>query len=94
MIILLIAALLAPRAVIAVLYFFTSYFTGVFDTLLYPLLGFLLAPFTLLWFSVVEKFMGGEWGALAIVGMVVAVLIDFSSVRFYRTSRRRKRSLL
>lgn len=71
-------ALAVPRVVLAYLWFFTSWFTGLFETILWPLLGFFFAPTTLLWWTVVEKAYGGQWGTLQIVGMVIAVLIDIS----------------
>jgi len=41
-------ALLAPRIVIVVLWFFTTWFRGVFDNLLWPILGFIFLPTTML----------------------------------------------
>lgn len=71
-------ALAVPRVVLAYLWFFTSWFTGLYETILWPLLGFFFAPTTLLWWTVVQKAYGGQWGTLQIVGMVIAVLIDIS----------------
>ena len=72
-------ALITPRLLIAYLWFFTHWFEGIFNGLLWPVLGFLFAPTTFLWFSVVEKAYGGQWDTLQIVVMIVAVLIDLSS---------------
>lgn len=71
-------ALFAPRIVIAGLYFLSDWFDGLFASILWPLLGFLFAPFTLLWYSVVVKFYGGEWGLLQIAGLILALALDFS----------------
>lgn len=71
-------ALFVPRIVIALLWFLTDWFVGVFDSLLWPLLGFLFAPTTLLWYSVVQNYYGGEWGGLQLVVGAIAVIIDFS----------------
>jgi len=76
-----------PRILIVVLYFFTSWFSGVFDSILWPLLGFLFAPFTLLWYSVVINYFGGQWDGISIIGMVVAIAVDFGVTR--RTSKRK-----
>jgi hypothetical protein len=76
---LLLIGLLTPRVLILVLWFFTNWFRGAFDTLLWPVLGFFFLPTTLLWYSAVQHWFGGEWGTLPIVGMVVALLIDTSS---------------
>ena len=71
-------ALALPRVTIAGLWFFSTWFRGVFDTWLWPLVGFLFAPFTLLWYSVVHNWYGGVWGTWQIVGLVVAILLDLS----------------
>ncbi|RMH51547.1 MAG: hypothetical protein D6685_17315 [Bacteroidetes bacterium] len=71
-------ALLAPRVLTVVLWLFTDWFAGLFSSLLWPILGFIFAPTTLLWYSVVHNVYGGEWGTLQIVVMVIAVLIDLS----------------
>lgn len=71
-------ALAFPRLLIAYLWFFTGWLHAAFDGLLWPLAGFVLAPFSLLWYSVVINHYGGEWGALQIIVMVVALISDFS----------------
>ncbi|RMF56968.1 MAG: hypothetical protein D6746_11750, partial [Bacteroidetes bacterium] len=67
-----------PRVVIAVLWFFTSWFDGLFHSLLWPILGFLLAPTTLLWYSVVQNVYDGVWGFWQIVVLVIAIMLDLS----------------
>lgn len=81
-------ALFVPRLVVAVLWFFTHWFDGLFDTLLWPVLGFLFAPTTLLWYSVVENVYGGAWNTLQIVVLVVALMLDLSP----STSKRRAKA--
>jgi hypothetical protein len=71
-------ALAMPRLLIAMLWLMTSWFRGMFDTLLWPILGFLFLPTTLLWYSAVQHWFGGQWTLWPIVGLVVAVLIDVS----------------
>ncbi|GAB5518680.1 MAG: hypothetical protein RhofKO_09310 [Rhodothermales bacterium] len=71
-------ALLAPRIVIIALWLVTEWFTGVFDAFIWPLVGFLFMPFTMLWYSAVVNWYGGQWGTLQIVVMVIAVLADLS----------------
>ena len=70
--------LITPRLVIVALWLFTDWFAGVFETMLWPLAGFLIAPTTLLWYSAVEQWYGGQWGPLQILIGVIALLIDFS----------------
>lgn len=82
------AVLLLPRITILFLWFLTNWFEGLFETLLWPVLGFLFMPTTLIWYSVVEQVYGGMWGTLQIVVMVIAVLIDLSP----STGRKKQRS--
>lgn len=77
-------AVFMPRLVIIGLYLLTNWFNGVFKTLLFPLLGFLFMPVTMLWYSAVHNWFNGQWDVLQIVGMVVAVIIDLSPLRMRR----------
>ena len=69
-------AIIFPRLVIAFLWFFTSWFQGVFNTVLWPILGFIFLPTTLLWYSAVQHWFGGVWSLWPIVGLVVALIFD------------------
>lgn len=71
-------ALIAPRFVIVVLWLFSSWFSGLFESPLWPILGFFFAPMTLLWYTVVQNWFGGEWTLLTVLGMVLAISIDLS----------------
>ena len=72
-------ALFLPRLVAVYLYFFTSWFQGVFETHLWPILGFLFMPYTMLWYSAVINWYYGEWGFWQIVVLIIAIIADFSS---------------
>lgn len=77
-------ALVTPRLVIALLWFFTNWFNGVFNSILWPILGFIFLPTTLLWYSAVQHWFGGQWTLWPIVGLVVALVIDVSPARARR----------
>lgn len=77
----LILALLVPRITILLVWLFTNWFDGVFSSLLWPILGFIFLPLSLLWYTVVYHWFGGQWSAVPIIGMVLAVLIDLSPAR-------------
>ena len=79
-----------PRFMIVVIYFFTNWFDSVFDSMLWPVLGFFFAPFTLLWYMVVMMYLGGDWDAIAIIGMVIAVAADFGGTD---SARRKRKSI-
>ncbi|HEX6532989.1 MAG TPA: hypothetical protein VF041_00245 [Gemmatimonadaceae bacterium] len=83
---LVILAFVTPRLVVALLWFFSNWFHGMFPSLLWPLLGFFFLPTTLLWYSVVQHWFGGQWTFWPIVGIVVALAIDVSPA-----GRKRKR---
>ena len=80
-------ALAAPRLVILCLYFLTTWFNGLFPSLLYPALGFIFLPTTLLWYTAVVHWFGGQWTLWPVIGLVIALAIDVSPA-----SHRRARS--
>lgn len=70
-----------PRLVIVLLYLLTDWFSNAFDGILIPLLGFFLAPVTLLWYAVVQTYFGGVWDTVPLVGIIIAIIVDFGLVR-------------
>ncbi len=83
-----ILVLLFPRITALVLYFFTSFFNGVFDTVLVPFLGFLFLPVTLIAYAWLTR-NGQPVDAFYIVVIIVALLIDLG---FFEGGRRSRRS--
>jgi hypothetical protein len=81
-------ALFAPRLLIALLWFFTTWFRGMFDNLLWPILGVVFLPTTLLWYSAVQRWFGGEWTLWPIVGLVIALMFDISPASGRRRAAR------
>ena len=82
-----VAALAAPRMIVVLLWLFTSWFRGMFSIALWPVLGFLFLPTTLLWYTAVQHWFGGQWTLWPIIGMVIALSIDLSP------AKRRKRNV-
>ena len=80
-------ALIAPRLTIALLFFFTTWFNGIFREMLWLVLGFIFLPTTLLWYTVVLKFFGGQWTLVPVIGIVIALLIDISPASHRRRAR-------
>ena len=74
-------ALAVPRVVILLLWLFTSWFQGIFATILWPVLGFIFLPTTLLWYTAVQHWFGGHWGLWPVIGIVIALMIDISPAR-------------
>ena len=83
-------ALAAPRLVVAILWFATHWFRGVFPSLLWPVVGFIFLPTTLLWYTAVQHWFGGQWTLWPVVGLVIALAIDVSPAT--RAPRRRRAS--
>jgi hypothetical protein len=80
--------LLFPRIAILLLYFFSRFFNGVYDTILIPLLGFIFMPLTLLaytWLTNIRQPMD----AMFFVVMFIAVIVDLGLVGGAHRSRRR-----
>ncbi len=74
-------ALAAPRLVVFLLWFFTNWFRGIFNSILWPVLGFFFLPTTLLWYTAVQHWFGGQWTLWPVVGLVVALAIDISPAK-------------
>ena len=74
-------ALAAPRLAIVLLWFFTTWFRGLFDSILWPALGFIFLPTTFLWYTAVQHWFAGQWTLWPIVGIVIALMIDLSPAR-------------
>jgi hypothetical protein len=81
-------ALLAPRVVIVLMVIFSDYIGHAYQTILWPLLGFIFLPLTTLAYAFARNEAGSVEG-LYLVLVVVAVLFDLGTVG---GSRPRKRS--
>lgn len=77
----LVLALLAPRVVVVALWFLSTWFAGMFDSILWPILGVIFLPTTLLWYSAVQHWFAGAWSLWPVVGIVIALLVDLSPAR-------------
>jgi hypothetical protein len=70
---------LFPRIAIVLLYLFTNFFRGVYDSLLLPLLGFIFLPFTLLAYTALIN-MHQPHDSTFLVVLFVAVIVDLGLV--------------
>lgn len=86
--------LLTPRLAVVLIWFFSRWFDGLFASPLWPIVGFVFLPTTLLWYSAVHQWFGGAWTLWPLAGLVVALVIDLSPVREqYRLRNRRSGDL-
>jgi hypothetical protein len=74
-------ALVTPRLLIVLLWLFSSWFKGLFNTSLWPVLGFIFLPTTFLWYTAVQNWWHGVWSLWPIVGLVIALMIDVSPAK-------------
>lgn len=65
-----------PRLLLAYLKFFTAWFAGITLGLLWQILGFIFAPLTLLWYTAVMNWFGGNWGLMQKIVLAIAIIID------------------
>ncbi|MGH8126369.1 MAG: hypothetical protein ACREPK_11055 [Rhodanobacteraceae bacterium] len=84
-----ILALGTPRLVVVILWLFTRWFGGIFHIALWPVLGFIFLPTTLLWYTAVQHWFSGRWTVVPIVGIVIALLIDLVPAASRRRAYRR-----
>ncbi len=70
-------AIFFPRLIIVLLFLFTDYL-GVYETVIWPLLGFVFFPFTTLAYALAIN-AAGEVQGIYLVILVVAVLMDIGS---------------
>lgn len=66
-----------PRLVVVLLYLFTSWWSNAFDSILWPILGFLFMPLTVLWYGISEAYFPGN---IQTIGLVIAVLLDLGLI--------------
>jgi hypothetical protein len=64
-----------PRVAIVLLYLFTNFFSGLFDGILIPLLGFIFLPLTLLAYAMMAN-MHQPHDTVFLVIMFIAVILD------------------
>jgi hypothetical protein len=86
--ILLVLILLFPRIAIVLLWFFTNFFVGVFNSILWPLVGFILLPLTLLAYTYLEK-THHPADVVYLVILFVAVVLDLGLLGHGEYRRRR-----
>ncbi len=77
--VLVLLALVGPRVVLVLLWLFTSYLSRAFDTFLWPLLGFLVLPWTTIAYAVAQNELGGLSG-LGLVVLALGLLVDLGVV--------------
>ncbi len=73
-------ALFAPRLIIILVVLFSDYIGNAYQTLLWPLLGFIFLPLTTLGYAFAWHTGGGSVQGFGLVVVVVAVLLDLGLI--------------
>jgi hypothetical protein len=69
-----------PRVAIVLLYLFTNFFSGVFNTILVPILGFLFLPITLIAYTYIHNTHMAVQDVTSLVILFIAVILDLGLV--------------
>ena len=85
-------ALIFPRVVIVLLVIFSDYLGQAYQSLLWPLLGFVFMPLTTLAYAWAWHGTGGHISGLHLVAVVIAVLVDLGIIGGNAGAARNKRS--
>lgn len=70
---------ISPRLILFILFCFTDYLRVAFDGWLWPLIGFLLMPWTTLWCAYVWN--NGEFDTWRVIVLIICVLTDLEGDR-------------
>ncbi len=89
--VLLVLVHLMARLLVSLLWFFTHWFDGMSASLLWLLAGFIFLPTTVLWYTAVQHWFGGQWTLGPVVGIIVALAIDLAPVRDLSPVRKYRR---
>jgi hypothetical protein len=76
-----------PRVAVVLLYFFSTFFSGVYSNVLLPLLGFIFLPVTLIAYTWLAK-SGPFDDTTRLIILVIAVLLDLGASGGAHRSRR------
>ena len=69
-----------PRVAIILLYLFTNFFTGIYQTVLIPVLGFIFLPLTLIVYTYLLRAHIGPGSTQGLIFLIIAVIIDLGLV--------------
>lgn len=73
---LLLLSLAFPRVAIVLLWLFTTFFNGMYQGILLPVLGFLFLPLTLLVYTYLQRTHPGSLGTQGLIFIFLAVIFD------------------
>ncbi len=84
-------ALFMPRLALFLVWLFSDYLGRAYQTLIWPLLGFIFMPLTTLAYAWAWHHGNGSVSGIGLVVVVVAVLVDLGLLGTSESSRRSRR---
>ena len=84
-------ALFTPRVALFLVWLFSDYLDTAYQTVIWPLLGFLFMPLTTLAYAWAWHYGNGSVAAIGLVVVVLAVLVDLGLLGTSESSRRSAR---
>ena len=69
-----------PRVAIVLLWLFSNFFAGVYQSIVIPVIGFLFLPLTLIVYTYLAKTSGGHLTTTQFVFIFIAVVVDLGLV--------------
>jgi hypothetical protein len=79
-----------PRVAIVLLWLFTGFFNGIYQTVIIPLLGFIFLPLTFIVYTYLQRTNPSGMTTQGLVFIFVAVVLDLGLVGGGTASRRRR----
>jgi hypothetical protein len=69
-----------PRIAIVLLWLFTNFFTGVYHSVVIPVLGFIFLPLTLIVYTYTQKTHAGAMGTPQLIFLFIAIILDLGLI--------------
>jgi hypothetical protein len=79
-----------PRIAIILLWLFTGFFNGIYQTVIIPLLGFIFLPLTFIVYTYLQRTNPGTMTTQGLVFLFVAVVLDLGLLGGGSMKRRRR----
>lgn len=84
-------ALAFPRVAIILLWLFTGFFNGIYQSVIVPVLGFIFLPLTLIVYTYLQKTSGGAMTTQGLIFLFIAVVLDLGLLGGGNMGRRRRK---
>lgn len=69
-----------PRVAIVLLWLFSNFFTGIYNNVIIPILGFIFLPLTLIVYTYLQRIHPGALSTQGLIFVFIAVIVDLGLV--------------